>query len=506
MCGIVGVIRGLDKKDLYRRKDYFEQAIVVDCFRGMDSTGMMQVPDTDLAICNVFKKAMNPLDFIQLKTYKKLVDIHDAALLVGHNRFRTIGRVSDNDAHPFKYGDITLVHNGTLHNLHRLPTRPTDSFVDSAQVASSLNYVEDPLDILKLLEGSYALVWHDARTQQMHFARNDDRPFFFTFGGEWKKEMRKQGKSKKKKETDVFYDNGSMYFASERGMLSWLLSRNGIENGTVYYPRIEHLYSVPLEDAANFTVREYKHEPPKYASWNDRRDSPKGGAAAPQRLDHDQQTSSDGQKKTGSLSRKKTSTITKRDADKRERLRELGYSYEEPVYIEPIVWTPYAVNGKPPKEPYGYGLFTLDDTNAPPVEVHGITQTEYQFTEELGVVPAIVKAIREIGPGNTITPVILADLNWDEIKSYDWGTPPVPKEKALIKVGTYEPINEYLPAAFGIERSLKEWVRMVKDGCSNCSEACNPDYADMMLWHGESPLCHICSADPDVLKDLGVEK
>ena len=509
MCGIVGVMRGKSLLDTGKQNLFFEQALVADCFRGLDSTGMFSVGDQD-EVCRVFKKAMNPLDFIQLQGYRHISDIRDAYVMVGHNRHKTMGIVNDEHAHPFQVGPITMVHNGTLTNSYDLPFKHPDIVLDSAHIAAGLAKHEDPLDVLPLLGGAYMLVWYDARTNCLHFARNNTRSFYFTLGGktEWKK-IRKKGKVKAHKEL-ILKADGSAYFASERGMLDWLLSRNDIEHGTFYYPKPFHLYSLPLDNAANYTEVEYKDNPSKWkARGAGHYDYAKGvyvydvktGAAAQSASGYSTPTSQKilaiGRTPTGSTQQTGGPTGTTVDRHK-EGLKRLGYEIGQQLSAESIAWTPYHYANSP-KIPMGYSLLSLfDDDDSPYLECHGIAETVHKYSEDLEIAFVKITGLRTYTPRTGEMPTIMVKMDWDAMKEYeDALKEPDPDVTTITEA-------DLLPGPFGILMPQDEWEKRVAKGCGNCTANCNPNYASQMLWHGEDPICHECSKDKKVMKDLGI--
>jgi hypothetical protein len=99
---------------------------------------------------------------------------------VGHNRAATSGGIKTDNAHPFKQGDIILVHNGTLRSVYNFDHKGNFD-VDSELLAYNLSR-EEPADAHKVLtnvQGAYALVWFDTRDETINIARNSERPFHF---------------------------------------------------------------------------------------------------------------------------------------------------------------------------------------------------------------------------------------------------------------------------------------------------------------------------------------
>lgn len=181
MCGIVGTLTANGHKTVSAaRSKWFETALYVDTLRGDHSTGIALVShDKDVT---VFKKAMPGFDFIEHAKFRKLNrDLEKFPVAIGHNRYATQGAHTAANAHPFEFGNIVLVHNGTLKtgSTKDLPYHA----VDSAQIALGLNEVdhEDTQAIhnfLESLDGAYALVWYNKKTGTVYMARNKERPLW----------------------------------------------------------------------------------------------------------------------------------------------------------------------------------------------------------------------------------------------------------------------------------------------------------------------------------------
>jgi len=224
MCGIVGIASKtlMAKKE----KDFFSQALYTDLLRGKDSTGIFTVGKDDLAEVEVFKKAYPSHDFMHLPRACSLINNFDkTAVAVGHNRAATKGGVNHNNAHPFQHGNITLVHNGTLTNYNQLAGF-THTAVDSALLCRSIDEIGVQETVNKVT-GAYALVWHDASDNTLHFLRNDKREFSMA----------------------VSEDGKSLYWASELKMLEWLLDRNNIETTEAFLTEENLHISFDLSEA-----------------------------------------------------------------------------------------------------------------------------------------------------------------------------------------------------------------------------------------------------------------
>jgi glucosamine--fructose-6-phosphate aminotransferase (isomerizing) len=108
MCGIVGYIGPRETAKVLieglRRLEY----------RGYDSAGIAVFQKGKIEIRRKVGKLNNLEELIQKETF-------DGKVGIGHTRWATHGRPSDENAHPHKAGKVTVVHNGIIENY--LPLR-----------------------------------------------------------------------------------------------------------------------------------------------------------------------------------------------------------------------------------------------------------------------------------------------------------------------------------------------------------------------------------------------
>lgn len=215
MCGNIGMIT--DSVNAFTRK-FMWQGLYVDALRGMDSTGLATVDKDGEIMIN--KKAMPAIDFLNLKKVDNQIDDYANRVFIGHNRAATFGAINNVNAHPFQYGKITLVHNGSLKVTSNLPDHK-DFDVDSENIAHSMNKIGD-IETLKLLNGAFALVWWDSEEKRVKMCRNDERPLTV-------------GKVKGK---------NTIIWASEENMLSFTAGRTGLT--------LEDTWDLPTNCIASF--------------------------------------------------------------------------------------------------------------------------------------------------------------------------------------------------------------------------------------------------------------
>lgn len=224
MCGIVGYISKFDGSFRAEREKFFIEALVMDTLRGWDSTGIIHVHD-QFSVGSMRAVQPGP-QFVRNKRFTT-ADTNGWAA-IGHNRAATHGAVKQANAHPFRCGDVTLVHNGTVRNKgSNMPKQDKRIEVDSHVVALNLAAVapEKAGDVLKLIDGAYALAWTDARDESINFVRNGQRPLHFG--------VNKAGTI--------------MYFMSEDGMLRAVSDR--MRNMAA---QIENVYSLDTYKLVKF--------------------------------------------------------------------------------------------------------------------------------------------------------------------------------------------------------------------------------------------------------------
>ena len=103
MCGIVGYVGSRQCVEIIvsglRKLEY----------RGYDSAGVAVVSPDGLVVSRAKGKLKNLVDKLEEKPIGGCVGI-------GHTRWATHGRPSDENAHPHSYGGVAVVHNGIIEN------------------------------------------------------------------------------------------------------------------------------------------------------------------------------------------------------------------------------------------------------------------------------------------------------------------------------------------------------------------------------------------------------
>lgn len=155
MCGIVGYIG--KEKCIPRIISGLESLE----YRGYDSAGIAYITKKGIEIAK---------EEGRIEILKNEIDMDNTSTIgIGHTRWATHGKPSDENSHPHKVGHITLVHNGIVENYNELRKQlgnyeylsETDSEVVAALINKLYEEKKDMLEVLKELKhhlvGSYAL-------------------------------------------------------------------------------------------------------------------------------------------------------------------------------------------------------------------------------------------------------------------------------------------------------------------------------------------------------------
>ena len=232
MCGIIGVASTglLVEND----KKFFRSALFADQLRGADSTGIFAVGKQTVPTVDIFKRAMPAADFLEMKRTDQLIGkLGTTRLMVGHNRAATKGAVDNENCHPFQFGHITMVHNGTLTNYHKLPNY---TYAENDSKLLCRGIAELGLqEAINCIDGAWSLVWHDSTDNTLNFLRNSQRP------------MAIASNNKRK----------DLYFASELLMLDWCTARHNISVDEILNTQVNQHIKLSLDaDAFDPVVTE----------------------------------------------------------------------------------------------------------------------------------------------------------------------------------------------------------------------------------------------------------
>ena len=120
MCGIVGVVS--KRKAL----PVLLAGLNALAYRGYDSAGVALIDNNKSHKLDVIK-AEGKLENLVKKTL--YIEIYNQTVGIGHTRWATHGKPSEENAHPHIAKDkIAIVHNGIIENLFRAKKRGVASF------------------------------------------------------------------------------------------------------------------------------------------------------------------------------------------------------------------------------------------------------------------------------------------------------------------------------------------------------------------------------------------
>lgn len=202
MCGLAGTAG----RSFQTERDVFKELLLLNQLRGTDGTGIAIV-DVNLEI-NILKNANPVYDFLRTKVAESFLDTNFPKSLVtmGHTRRAYDKPVEDKFAHPFRYGHITLAHNGVIRSQGALKEWEPKIRIDSQEIALTMEKI-GAKDTLEALVGDFALSWINEKEMSFNLARNEGRTLYFCTA-----------------------DKGKvLYYASEGGMLRWVLARNKVD-------------------------------------------------------------------------------------------------------------------------------------------------------------------------------------------------------------------------------------------------------------------------------------
>lgn len=238
MCGIVGLVCKSQYGFTKKQEDVFWHLLKADEVRGDDSTGLIYV-ENDGGF-GILKEATTA----SWSAYTMYADsllsdsIRKGKVYIGHNRKATVGKVTDETAHPFVVDDtFAMVHNGTLYNHKKMK----DTTVDSEALAHHLkpiltgNLSDDELnEKMGEIDGAYAVVAYDQESHSVFLVRNAQRPLYL-----------------------VELPDGWAW-ASEGLMLAWIAQRNGYDLSKCTAEDVKEHTIIKIDlDKNTITRREY---------------------------------------------------------------------------------------------------------------------------------------------------------------------------------------------------------------------------------------------------------
>lgn len=468
MCGIWGFITNETVKGANDRRKYCEQALIVGTVRGDDGAGVFLVPHAALKDEEA-DWVRYPADGYRLLQTKELGErlgynnMPDYRAIIGHNRAGTAGSVKMENTHPFQEGPITLVHNGTLDStfhmgksMHDLKDQGVE--VDSHVICHNLAEATDPTEVLGTLEGSFALVWHDARDMSINIIRNEKRMLHVM----------------------AATCEDTVLIASEAEMLYWLAVRNNFGVGEIVYPKAGSLMKF-LPGKTVPEIREVPLNVPRRSgghrssgAW-----SPVGQQSSPR---------SSGRVRPSDPVPPWEGTPPTNLA--KSTLQQLGLKVEDQLKFIPHQISAIKgrhtslVNGRifvTGKEPINARIIGLS---------HAAIKGAIGEKEVWTVSPVLVS---QLDPNTPLVHVRMTSRRWTEqVSSPDQGA----TGGRIPRMGS-RGSNEYLPGPKGEYIPIWEWLSYTSDGCIQCGGEVHCDDAEDTQWveGGSRPVCAGCVLD-----------
>lgn len=465
MCGIVGFVNLNLSPVNFAQEKFFTDALYYDTLRGWDSTGVVFVKDK--GVIQKYKKAVSGCEFIQLRKYNKMIkSISGVKFAIGHNRAATVGTIIDETAHPFTFGNITMVHNGTLDFNNGLDVPSLE--VDSAEIAHALS-LRPAKEVLEAIRGAFALVWYDADDKTINFARNKERPLVFA--------------------TDK--DESVLYYASEKWMIQAAEERYaGITDLSYETLPVGHHIKIPITAKSlkegimqEFTPYEKKYTTTTYG-----------------RGYYDQWQ--------GSYQPTKNQVIVLPDAV--DELENLKLEKDDIVIFKKTGYKPYGTTGEG-KEPSGNLMGnlisnTFDDIETVSVMAYNTTKETWDSDDK--VLGGVVKRAYFNTQDKVSTLVVTDVFPLGSIEQFDKGEFDEYDQYFVNKQAEEEEDAAAFDVAFnnvvykdsqGKEISEEKYAALLAQGCAWCTS--DLDLDEDIEWAGNSPVCEACV---DLVAEYGV--
>jgi len=226
LCGIVGIGCLTPGGLWYTQEQMFKQLLIADSLRGIDGAGIVRIKKDGTPDWRKLRgSGFDLLRADGVNTWLGKATPDCDKILIGHNRYASVGNKTTNNAHPFEHSHITLVHNGYVSNLSAFGKKANKFDVDSNGLTFAIAK-HGILPVLEKLRGAYSIVYFDKDLKTLNFARNADRPMFIGFEP----------------------DKKMLIFGSEKPMLDWIVDRTKQQTD---YPEIKEL---PIHTLASLTL------------------------------------------------------------------------------------------------------------------------------------------------------------------------------------------------------------------------------------------------------------
>lgn len=230
MCGIFGVVFSSNSGGVWKDTEAIQNLMYINALRGMDSTGIAML-DNEGGL-RLTKAAIPAAEFIETPEWSSIRSqlVSRGKALIGHNRKKTVGSISDETAHPFLIDNRhAFIHNGTLYGHEKLAKTEVDSEALGMHLTKSEGDTTKLSEALYDVFGAYACAWIDKDKEMLYMLRNKDRPLSI---GKW---------------------IGGWAFCSEPGFLQLAFGRHGLP--------VSEVKEVPLNTLVSFDLSKHAPQP-----------------------------------------------------------------------------------------------------------------------------------------------------------------------------------------------------------------------------------------------------
>lgn len=493
MCGLLGMYGTISGANIQGKKDFAVEGMIANSLRGFESTGIALLPGKELqdAEPEVYKRAVNGMDFVQFARTRKLVDkFHGSCGFMVHNRASTRGTVHDENAHPFHKGHITLMHNGTLTQYRNLASK-YDGHVDSEAICWAMDE-HGAEAVLPRLEGSYSLVWWDEADRSLNFARNEGRPMYWIWAE----------------------DKSYFVYGSEHELLWWLASRNNLKlDFTIHHTQpMQHYKFAAPEKSEVFSKKAFFHRAESY-QWNQGRRQWRGKGGSQEETEKKTEVTGN----TGSareFNAKFAGMPEARIKAMVELAKDWNVHLDRPVRVQFDKWMPYNSGQLKTAGDKTYGkAYCRSTISGADVLIDGVTQAEWRdLSSASRIISVDIIGIRN--EQDRAECIFVGRINYDHTqhvaqmaeaqRSTILVLPDKSKEQAAHDDAG---ASDLVAGPDGKKVTKQEFKRITERGCCNCSESVTFVEAPLLKWFmhlGSSPefLCPDCGANDQILKDL----
>ena len=247
MCGIFGAVSRKNTNLSTNELAFINNAMVTGTVRGPHGTGYVYVQvdkskTPDASQIWFHKDAVTGSEMPKISTTGGKGGIN---LAFGHNRYATVGGVDASTAHPFDTPHVIGIHNGTLSFGWKDRMNASKKVeVDSEALMRCISH-RGAKHALSNAKGAMAINFLDKKKGRLYMFRNSERPISY-----------------------ATTTTGTLVWASEAGMLAWLLERNNmsVDDDGIQSLTPDVLYDITDGELVEVDVIEDTGSPPVKAN------------------------------------------------------------------------------------------------------------------------------------------------------------------------------------------------------------------------------------------------